>query len=122
MLTADTQKNTYSTIPSERVACTDVCSLSSYPARYGVGYHMVVVKEPSCDSANVNGIVTSLVPGGKKLTDVGTELSFILPSNSSEHFPQLFDSLEGKSVPPVYMHVLTLFCYKMIVYTCSSQG
>ena len=69
---------------------------------------MVVVKEPSCDSAKVNGIVTSLVPGGKNITDVGTELSFILPSNSSEHFPQLFDKLEGKSAPPIYMYMHVL--------------
>ena len=59
---------------------------------------MVVVKEPSCNSAEVNGIVTSLVPGGKNVTDVGTELSFILPSNSSAHFPQLFERLEGSSI------------------------
>ena len=105
---------------------TDDCSLSPlcpYPARYGVGYHMVVVKERSCDSAKVNGIVTSLVPGGKNITDVGTELSFILPSNSSEHFPQLFDKLEGKSAPTnIHVHAcaFTLF-YCNCLYTVAHK-
>ena len=56
---------------------------------------MVVVKEPSCNSGDVTNIVTSLVPGSKNITDVGTELSYVLPSNSTHSFPQLFDSLEG---------------------------
>ena len=56
---------------------------------------MVVVKEPSCNSGDVTKIVTSLVPGSKNITDVGTELSYVLPSNSTHSFPQLFDSLEG---------------------------
>ena len=59
-----------------------------------MGYHMVVVKEPSCDTAQVTGLVTSLVPGGKNITDVGAELSYVLPSNETENFPQLFETLE----------------------------
>lgn len=72
--------------------------------RYGVGYRLVVVKEPSCDSSQVTGIVTSLVKGSKNVTDVGTELSYILPSHSSQSFPQLFDSLDGQ-----YRHKITTF-------------
>ena len=56
---------------------------------------MVIVKEPSCDSAKVTDVVTSLVQGGKNVTDVGAELSYILPSQSSQSFPNLFDTLEG---------------------------
>lgn len=58
---------------------------------------MVIVKEPSCDSAQVTDIVISLVAGGKKVTDIGTELSYVLPSQSSQSFPTLFDTLEGKA-------------------------
>ena len=64
--------------------------------RYGVGYHMVVVKETGCVSSRVAQIVTSMVPGSKNVTDVGTELSFVLPSTSSHHFPELFEKLECK--------------------------
>ena len=62
-----------------------------------MGYHMVVVKEPSCESAKVNSIVMSLVRDSKNITDVGTELSYVLPSNSAHSFPELFDTLEGQN-------------------------
>ena len=57
---------------------------------------MVIVKEPSCDSAKVTDTVTSLVRGGKNVTDVGAELSYMLPLQSSQSFPTLFDTLEGE--------------------------
>lgn len=63
--------------------------------RYGVGYRLIVVKDPSCVSSQVTGLVTSLVDGSKNVTDIGTELSYVLPSGSSHSFPQLFDSLDG---------------------------
>ena len=56
---------------------------------------MIVVKTPSCQSSDVTSIITSLVQGSKNITDVGTELSYVLPSNSTHSFPQLFDTLEG---------------------------
>ena len=67
-----------------------------------MGYHMIVVKEPSCKSTDVTSIVTSIVDGSKNVTDVGTELSFVLPSNSTGSFPALFDILEGTYM---YMYV-----------------
>ena len=66
------------------------------PLRYGVGYHMVVVKEPQCDSSKVTTLVTSLVNGAEQVTDVGAELSYILPSTSTGSFPALFDALDGR--------------------------
>ncbi len=63
--------------------------------RYGVGYHMVVVKEAECDSAKVTHLVTSLVQGAEQVTDVGAELSYVLPSSASSSFPSLFEALEG---------------------------
>ncbi len=63
--------------------------------RYGVGYHMVVVKGSECDSAKVSQLVKSHVPGAQQVTDVGAELSFVLPSTSSAEFPGLFDAIEG---------------------------
>ena len=63
--------------------------------RYGVGYHMTIVKETTCDSSQVEGLIKSMVPQAEQVTDVGAELSFILPSNSTAQFPDLFDTLEG---------------------------
>ena len=79
--------------------CLHMCTYVLYSTvwcRYGVGYHMVVVKAASCVSSRVVQIVTSMVSGSKNVTDVGTELSFILPSTSSHHFPELFEKLECK--------------------------
>ena len=44
-------------------------------------------------------LVKSFVPEAEKVTDVGAELSFILPSSSTSAFPDLFDRLESDSVP-----------------------
>ena len=40
-------------------------------------------------------LVLGKVPGSRVVTDVGAELSFILPSAATEYFPPLFDTLEG---------------------------
>ena len=71
-----------------------------YPAMcahsYGVGYHMTVVKDTNCVSMEVERLVKSFVPTAKQATDVGAELSFILPSTEVAHFPELFDKIDGK--------------------------
>ena len=64
--------------------------------RYGVGYHMTMVKEPQYKSQAVIDLVTRTVGGAKLVTDVGAELSFQLPSQSTHQFPQLFDTLDGE--------------------------
>ena len=56
---------------------------------------MTMVKEPYCDSHVVTDLVKRIVNGAKQVTDVGAELSFILPSQSSQSFPALFDTLDG---------------------------
>ena len=65
---------------------------------YGVGYHMTVVKEDNCVSMEVERLVKSFVPTAEQVTDVGAELSFILPSNTAAKFPDLFDQLDGMCV------------------------
>ena len=57
---------------------------------------MTLVKEPKCDSSQVGVIVQSIVHKAEQVTDVGAELSFVLPSSATPHFPQLFDMLECK--------------------------
>ena len=64
---------------------------------------MTIVKESGCDPQIVSGVVEKMVEGAKQVTDVGAELTFILPSESSQQFPQLFDTLEGQ---PCYSHAL----------------
>ena len=64
--------------------------------RYGVGYHMTMVKSSKCDSGLVTGLVKDTVSGAEQVTDVGAELSFLLPSQSAQQFPDLFDILDSK--------------------------
>ena len=56
---------------------------------------MVVVKEAGCNSARVVELVKSFVQEAKQVTDVGAELSLILPSAATSSFPALFEALEG---------------------------
>ena len=58
---------------------------------------MTMVKETGCDSTVVTDLVTRSITGSEQVTDVGAELSFILPSGSINQFPDLFDILDSKS-------------------------
>ena len=73
------------------VVTTKFCCVT----RYGVGYHLTLVKDISCDSSRIEQLVKSFVPEAERVTDVGAELSFILPSSSTPSFPNLFDKLEA---------------------------
>ena len=67
--------------------------------RYGVGYHLTITKDGSRDSARVEQLVKSFVPKTEQVTDVGAELSFILPASSAPSFPVLFSRLDMDKVP-----------------------
>ena len=72
-----------------------------------MGYHMTVVKEPSCVSEAVEGLIHSFVPEAKQVTDVGAELSFVLPSSGAAKFPELFDSLDGQCLKKFFFLTCT---------------
>ncbi|XP_065191428.1 phospholipid-transporting ATPase ABCA3-like [Sycon ciliatum] len=75
-----------------------VCSGSSLflKSKFGVGYHMVLVKdhERECDEVAVTSKVTSAVPGSRLVGNAGAELAYVLPQEASSHFSALFTSLE----------------------------
>ncbi|XP_059176011.1 phospholipid-transporting ATPase ABCA3-like [Physella acuta] len=64
--------------------------------KYGAGYHMVVVKEPTCDVKNIICVVKQHIPTAELESNVGAELSFILPQNCVENFEALFANLEQR--------------------------
>ena len=72
------------------------CSGSSLflKSRYGVGYHMTLVKGLNCTVSEIESLVNSFIPSAKKVTDIGMELSFILPLTEACVFPDLFDEIE----------------------------
>ena len=81
----------YSCFDLTPLVTTKFCSVT----RYGVGYHLTLVKDIFCVSSRVEQIVKSFVPEAEQVTDVGAELSFILPSSSTPSFPNLFDKIEA---------------------------
>lgn len=44
---------------------------------------MVIVKEPYCNVDTITSLVKSFVPGATQQTNVGAELSYILPNEST---------------------------------------
>ena len=78
------------------VHCTELIPVTLFLIRYGVGYHLTIVKDDSCDPSQVERAVKSVVSDAEKSTDVGAELSYILPSSATGSFPQLFEKLEAE--------------------------
>lgn len=80
-----------------------VCSGSSLflKRKYGVGYHLTLVKE-SADMAdaeveNLTTFIQSHVPSATCHSNVGSELSYLLSANDVQHFVKLFQVLEEDS-------------------------
>ena len=55
---------------------------------------MTVVKKNLCDSSKIEQLIKNLVPKAEQVTNVGAELSYILPSSATPSFPELFNKLE----------------------------
>ncbi|XP_070811047.1 phospholipid-transporting ATPase ABCA3 [Pituophis catenifer annectens] len=62
--------------------------------KYGAGYHMVMVKEPYCNLGEISHLIYHYVPNASLESNVGAELSFILPKESTHKFEALFTELE----------------------------
>ncbi|XP_071106304.1 phospholipid-transporting ATPase ABCA3-like [Haliotis cracherodii] len=62
--------------------------------KYGAGYHMVIVKEPQCVVGNITALVTKYIPEAELESNIGAELSYILPQESSHRFEELFTQLQ----------------------------
>eukprot|EP00055_Hartaetosiga_balthica_P016967 m.110165 g.110165 ORF g.110165 m.110165 type:complete len:1869 (+) comp9218_c2_seq1:80-5686(+) len=62
--------------------------------RFGVGYHMTMVKEPGCNVSSISNLIRSHVAGATIQTEVGTELSFVLPKEQSANFPEMMENLD----------------------------
>ena len=59
---------------------------------------MTIEKERSCDVTEISELVKQFVEGAEEMLDIGAELQFLLPSNSSNSFPELLDTLEGRII------------------------
>ena len=63
----------------------------------GAGYHLVMVKDKTCDVSKVTSVIQQFVPTAKQESDIGAELSYLLPFDQSPHFQSLFLAIEEKS-------------------------
>ena len=55
---------------------------------------MTIAKAPSCNVARVSAVIGKHVPGVQVESNVGSELSYILPEESVGQFEVLFTDLE----------------------------
>ena len=60
----------------------------------GTGYHLYVVKNHSAVAETILDAIRVHVPGVRLKSNVGAELSFILPKEQSVNFETLFADLE----------------------------
>lgn len=65
--------------------------------QFGVGYHLVCVKKPKCDSSHVTDLLRTYIPDIKVETDIGTELSYLLDEHNISVFQTMLQDLERKS-------------------------
>nr|XP_042138721.1 phospholipid-transporting ATPase ABCA3-like isoform X4 [Peromyscus maniculatus bairdii] len=71
------------------------CGSSVFLKRqYGIGYHVVMVKEPHCDTDEISKLIHDYASTATLKTNVGNELSFILPLEYTQRFEALFTALE----------------------------
>lgn len=64
--------------------------------RYGVGYHLTLVKKENCNQNAVTSLIMNYVPDAQLLSSVGAEMEFVLSSEHSSGFETLFQEIESK--------------------------
>jgi ATP-binding cassette subfamily A (ABC1) protein 3 len=62
--------------------------------KYGAGYHLVIVKESSCDVQRITELIRKSIPEVSINQNVGAELTYLLPSDKSHLFQHIFEELE----------------------------
>ncbi|TNV87329.1 hypothetical protein FGO68_gene5519 [Halteria grandinella] len=62
--------------------------------RYGVGYNLVIAKNNRDPNPKIDKFVATRIRGVKKLSEVSSEMTFQLPTESSSQFKRFFNSLD----------------------------
>lgn len=92
-------------------------------------FYFRLVVSGDCDTDNVQNIVQSVCSNAQLMRHYGKEMSFLLPSDSTESFPTLFLNLddhmnaEGNSTIEGYgisMTTLEEVCGKSLTLSCGS--
>ncbi|XP_074138830.1 phospholipid-transporting ATPase ABCA3-like isoform X3 [Sminthopsis crassicaudata] len=64
--------------------------------KYGAGYHIIMVKDSECNISNIENLIYAYIPNAYLESNMGAELSFILPKESVNRFQALFEELEER--------------------------
>ncbi|CAD5121577.1 DgyrCDS10076 [Dimorphilus gyrociliatus] len=63
-------------------------------SKFGVGYHMVMAKASNCDVDKISQTIRQYVPNALLESNISSELSYILPKESSENYEEMFRVIE----------------------------
>lgn len=63
--------------------------------RYGVGYNLVIAKKNRNPAPQIDSFVFSRIQGAQKLSEVSSEMTFQLPTESSTLFKDFFTELDN---------------------------
>ncbi|XP_071052864.1 phospholipid-transporting ATPase ABCA3-like [Onthophagus taurus] len=65
--------------------------------KYGAGYYLVMEKKPKCDVNAVTKLLKKYIPTTKVETDVGSELTYLLPKEYSSVFQGMLRDFENQA-------------------------
>ncbi|KAI6654313.1 ATP-binding cassette sub-family A member 3-like [Oopsacas minuta] len=65
--------------------------------KFGLGYHLTIVKSPTFDGPRIKQILGNFLPNAYLKDDIGSEISYIIPSHDTSKFAQLFQVFENSS-------------------------
>eukprot|EP01135_Chromosphaera_perkinsii_P011449 Nk52_evm25s2402 gene=Nk52_evmTU25s2402 len=76
-----------------------VCTVGSslfLKSKYGIGYSMSIVKGPNCVSEVMMNAIKHHIPSAACVSDVGTELTCVLPKSSAVSFASLLKDIDAR--------------------------
>lgn len=62
----------------------------------GGGYHLIIVKQSNCQVDRITQLLQRHIPIVHVDQNVGAELSYSLPDEESQKFPEMFKELEDR--------------------------
>ncbi|XP_077618904.1 ATP-binding cassette sub-family A member 17-like [Crocuta crocuta] len=77
--------------------------------KYGAGYYMTVVKKPHCSTEKISNLIYHHMPNAILQSNIGEELTFILPKKSMPRVNKLADSsteIQALKIPSIQSHHL----------------
>lgn len=65
--------------------------------RYGAGYHLILVKGPNCNVPAITLLLQNYLPNLEVNSNIGSELSYVLPDDKANQFKNMLAQLEDQS-------------------------